>query len=242
MARLTVKISGEDLGTLENNFDMGKGEGVTAMLGDLARYGHEVICIMGGGNIIRGESLAKNGFPNPTVADHMGMLATLQNGLFVSEVLEKAGLEPRLMSKFNAGGLVQPFSYKQATRHLGKGSIVLIAGGTGNPGMTTDTATVVAANELHSPYVIKTTKVDGIYTRDPAKDVDAQRYTRLRYETAVSDRDINVMDNAALAFASDKDLLTAVCLPQAAHIIKLIEGDTEHGTIVRRSGMNELAA
>lgn len=236
MARLTLKVSGEDLASPEYKFDMGKAGIVCDVIGALVEADHQIVCVMGGGNIVRGEKLAQNGFPNPVVADHIGMLATLQNGIFISESLEARNLSPRLMSKFNAASLAEPFSYRQAVSHLGKGSVVLIAGGTGNPGMTTDTAVVVAANELHSKDVIKTTKVDGVYSADPMQYPEVVKFDTLSYAQALADPNIKVMDQAALAFAEDKDLRTIICLPVANHILSLISGDTQHGSIITRRG------
>ena len=134
MARVILKVSGEQLGSEEYNFDNDRAYEVCDVIEALVRAGNEVACVMGGGNIVRGDKLAKNGFPNPVVADHMGLLATLQNGLFITEILANRGhVEPRLMSKFEATGVAERFSYKQAESHMGKGRVLLLAGGTGNP-------------------------------------------------------------------------------------------------------------
>lgn len=231
--RIMLKISGEQLGSGEYNFDLGRASKVCEIIEALVAAGYAVACVMGGGNIIRGYKLHKNGFTNEVVADQMGMLATVQNGLFLTEVLrERQTVEPRLLSNIHVETLVENFSYQRASKFLDQGKVVLIAGGLGKPGFTTDTGVVSQAFELHCDIVVKTTKVDGIYDRDPQEFPDAKRFERLSYAEAVAKKDITVMDNAAMALAGDKDIQIAICKPDAQAVLALLEGDTQYGTIV----------
>lgn len=231
--RIMLKVSGEQLGSEEYNFDMAQAQKVCEIIEALTGAGYAVACVMGGGNIIRGQKLHKNGFRNEVVADQMGMLATVQNGLFLAEVLRgRQTVEPRLLSNIHVETLVENFSYQRASKFLDENKVVLIAGGLGKPGFTTDTGVVAQAFELHCETVVKTTKVDGIYDRDPLKFPDAQRFEQLSYAEAVAKKDIAVMDNAAMALAGDKGIRIAICKPEAAAVLALLEGNTSYGTIV----------
>lgn len=231
--RVMLKVSGEQLGSEENNFDMDRAIRVCAVIERLRKEAYEVACVVGGGNVIRGQALYANGFRNRTLADHMGMLATVQNGLFLGEVLDQRGLvDPVVMSNIRVDSLVEPFSYRRAMKTLKAGRALIIAGGTGKPGFTTDTGVVVAASELHCETVVKTTKVDGVYDRDPARFHDARRFARIALTDALTNPEINVMDNAALAMANDHGLRIAVCLPDPDDVVAVLGGDTERGTLV----------
>lgn len=228
-----LKVSGEQLGSDEYNFDLGRAAQVCEIIETLMGAGYAVACVMGGGNIIRGYKLHKNGFTNEVVADQMGMLATVQNGLFLAEVLrERQTVETRLLSNIHVETLVENFSYQRASKFLDQHKAVLIAGGLGKPGFTTDTGVVSQAFELHCETVVKTTKVDGIYDRDPVQFPDATRYEHLSYVEAVAKQDITVMDNAAMALAGDKGIRIAICKPDPAAVLALLDGDTSQGTIV----------
>lgn len=231
--RVMVKVSGEQLGSDEYNFDLAQAAAVCDTLEALVSAGYAVACVMGGGNIIRGQKLHKNGFTNKVVADQMGMLATVQNGLFLAETLRQRGtVRPRLLSNIHVETLVENFSYQRANKFLYDGKVVLIAGGLGKPGFTTDTGVVAQAFELHCDTVVKTTKVDGIYDRDPNQFPNAKRFERLTYAEAVANPDISVMDNAAMALAGDKGIRIAVCRPDPKAVLAILSGDTTHGTIV----------
>lgn len=231
--RIMLKVSGEQLGSDEYNFDLAQASKVCEIIEALTAADYAVACVMGGGNIIRGGKLHKNGFTNEVVADQMGMLATVQNGLFLAEVLrERQSIEPRLLSNIHVETLVENFSYQRASKFLDQSKVVLIAGGLGKPGFTTDTAVVSQAFELHCDTVVKTTKVDGIYDRDPLQHDDARRYERLTYAEAVAKEDISVMDNAAMALAGDKGIRIAICKPDPQAVLALLEGDTKRGTLV----------
>jgi uridylate kinase len=228
-----LKVSGEQLGSEEYNFDMAYALRVTAVISALVAAGHTVACVMGGGNIVRGNKLHANGFTNQVIADQMGMLATIQNGLFLAETLKQQGVENAyLFTNLPVESVVERFSYKRAETHLSRGGVVLIGGGLGKPGFTTDTAVVAQAFELHCDIVIKTTKVDGIYTEDPDGNPSATRYEKLSFQQVLENQDIRVMDRAALALAADKNISIGICQPEPDKVLALLSGDTTHGTIV----------
>jgi uridylate kinase len=231
--RVILKVSGEQLGSDEYNFDLLRAEKVAEVLEALVGAGHKVACVMGGGNIVRGGKLHENGFTNQVIADQMGMLATVQNGLFLNEVLAQRGtIQARLFSNIPVESVAERFSYQRAMKYMEAGKAVLIAGGLGKPGFTTDTGVVAQAHELHCDMVIKTTKVDGIYDKDPNKHQDAVRIERLTHGEAVANTEINVMDNAAMALAGDKGISIGVCALEPSAVLALLGGDTGAGTIV----------
>ena len=231
--RIIIKISGEQLGSDEYNFDISMASKLAEILETLISNGYQIACVMGGGNIIRGNKLHKNGFSNNVIADQMGMMATVQNGLFLNEVITQRGIvQSRLFSNIPVESLCERFSYQRAMKYMNDNKVVLIAGGLGKPGFTTDTAVVAQAFELHCSTVVKTTKVKGIYSRDPVINPDAFRYERLSYEQALQDSEINVMDKAALALAFDKKIKVIVCSSKPKAVLATLTGDTSQGTIV----------
>lgn len=233
MSRVMLKVSGEQLGSEEYNFDMSYALRVAEVISALTAAGHSVACVMGGGNIVRGNKLHANGFTNQVIADQMGMLATVQNGLFLAETLKQQGLtNVRLYSNIPVESVCERFSYQKAEAHLSSGGIVLIAGGLGKPGFTTDTGVVAQAFELHCPIVIKTTKVDGVYNKDPHEHTDAVRYDHLSYTDALANEHIQVMDRAAMAFAADKGITIGICQPNPQDVLALLGGNTARGTLV----------
>lgn len=227
-----LKVSGEQLGSRAHKFDIKNANKVCDVIEALIEADYEVACVMGGGNIVRGQSLHKNGI-DQVRADQMGMMATVQNGIFLDQILNGRGIvESRLLSNLHVDG-VENFSERRADAILKTGRrALLIGGGIGKPGLTTDTAVAIEAFELKCEKIIKTTKVDGIYTADPHKDPTATRYERLTYAEALANPDIEVMDQAAMAFASDKDLTLAVCKPLPKFVLSLLLDKTTHGTIV----------
>ncbi len=232
--RVMLKVSGEQLGSDEYNFDMDYALRVADVITALTSAGHAVACVMGGGNIVRGNKLHANGFTNHVIADQMGMLATVQNGLFLAETLKQQGVDNcRLYSNIPVESVCERFSYQKAESHLSGGGVVLIAGGLGKPGFTTDTGVVAQAFELHCPIVIKTTKVDGVYNKDPHEHTDAIRYDYISYADSLANEHIQVMDRAAMAFAADKGIAIGICQPNPNDVLALLSGDTTHGTLVR---------
>ncbi len=189
--------------------------------------------VVGAGNIVRGQSLVENGFKNAVQADNMGMVATALNAIFLAELMNQRhpGVA-KAMSKVAIRTMIEDFSYNRAVKEMSDGNIVIIGGGTGNPGVTTDSGVVTAAYQLHCREVVKTTKTPGIFTKDPFKYPDAEHIPRISLEQALADPDINVMDKTALAFAQEHSITIAVCMPDPDHVIEVLDEDVTHGSLV----------
>jgi uridylate kinase len=193
----------------------------------------EVAIVVGGGNFLRGATLAKKEtLIERATADYMGMLATIMNGMALVDILEKSGQPARLQSRVRCDGVAEPYIRRRAIRHLEKGRVVIIAGGTGNPFVTTDTAAVGAALELDCECVLKATKVDGVYAKDPKKYPDAQKFSSLSHMDALKNSDIQVMDNAAVSLAMDNKLPIRIFdLLTKGNIAKIVSGE-DVGTLI----------
>ncbi len=176
----------------------------------LVKAGVKVAVVVGGGNIIRGVSSSSGGVIKRTSGDYMGMLSTIINGIAIQEALEHIGIEVRLQSAISMHEVAEPFIVRKAIRHLQKGRVVIFAGGTGNPYFTTDTAATLRASEINANILIKATKVDGIYDKDPHKFSNAKKIDALTYDDALNDN-ITVMDDTAIALAKSNKLPIAVC-------------------------------
>jgi uridylate kinase len=200
--RVIVKLSGEALtGTKEFGIDQAVVETLAADLVAAARLGVELGVVVGGGNIFRGVEVSAKGVPRP-VGDTMGMLATVMNCLVLEAAIERQGHEARTLSALAMTAVCETYNRKRAVKNLGKGRVVLLAAGTGNPYFTTDTTAVLRAAELDCQAVLKATNVDGVYTADPKKDPKARRYERLSHQEAI-EKDLRVMDGAAFALARE---------------------------------------
>ena len=221
--RVLVKFSGEALAG-ENGFgiDTAVLKFRASEIKELIENDIEVGIVIGGGNIVRGVSAAKDGIIKRTSGDHMGMLATVINSIAMREALERSGLEVRVQSAIKMEAICETFIVGRAQRHLEKGRVVIFAAGTGNPFFTTDTAATLRAIEIGSDMIIKATKVDGVYDKDPKKFKDAKLLKSLNYEKAMSD-DIKVMDDTAIALAKDNALPILVCnMFKAGNLLKII--------------------
>ena len=200
--RVVVKLSGEALcGSGDFGIDQATVERLAADLVATARLGVELGVVVGGGNIFRGVQVSARGVPRP-VGDTMGMLATVMNCLVLEAAVERAGHEARTLSALAMPSVCETYNRKRAMKNLGKGRVVLLAAGTGNPFFTTDTTAVLRAAELEAQAVLKATSVDGVYTADPKKDPSARRYERISHQEAI-EKDLRVMDGAAFALARE---------------------------------------
>lgn len=203
--RVLVKVSGEALmGNEAFGLHWPTIERIAQDLVEARATGTEIAVVVGGGNILRGASVAGQGLDRAT-ADHMGMLATVMNALALEKAVEKAGVPARTLSAIPMPTICEPYARQTASRHLGRGRVVLLAGGTGNPYFTTDTGAVLRAAELECDAVMKATNVDGVYTADPKHDPSARRYERLTHDEALA-KDLKVMDAAAFALARESKL------------------------------------
>ena len=203
--RVLLKLSGESLAG-------GAGFGIDAevvnRLTDEVRRVHQmgvaVGLVIGGGNIVRGTQASAKGMDRVS-ADYMGMLATIINSLALQDLLEKKGVDTRVLTAIRMEQIAEPYIRRRAVRHLEKGRVVIFAGGTGNPYFSTDTAAALRAIEMHADVLIKATKVDGVYSADPHRVADAELYSELSFQQVVS-RELAVMDTAAVSLCRDNRL------------------------------------
>jgi uridylate kinase len=231
--RVLLKFSGEQLsGKYEVGIDPAIGKYLAGEVKKVADAGTEVILVVGGGNMVRGAEIAGHGIKRVT-ADQMGMLSGLINSMALTDIFESCGLPTRCMSNIYATQLAESYSYRLAEKHLERGRIVIIAGGLGRPYFTHDTAAVSLALELDCKVVLKATKVDGIYDKDPNKYKDAVRLDSVTFERALSDAAIKFMDKAALGLAMENKQSVAVFDAfQENNLIKLVQGE-KVGTIIQ---------
>ncbi len=203
--RILLKLGGEALAG-EGGFgiDPHQANIVAGKIRRLRDMGAEVAVVIGAGNLWRGKDGQAHGMEHVT-ADHMGMLATVMNALTLADALRRLGIEPRVMTAIEMQSVAEPYIRGRAIRHLEKGYVILLAAGTGNPYFTTDTAAALRAMEIHAEVVIKATKVDGVYDKDPKRNPDARRFDRLTYIQALNMR-VGVMDSTALTLCMDNDL------------------------------------
>ena len=204
-ARVLIKLSGEALlGGAEYGIDHAVIERIADEIRDLKNAGVEVAIVIGGGNIIRGAGLAVTGVDRVT-ADQMGMLATVINALAIQDGLERTGVYARVMSAIKINEVCEDYIRRRAIRHLEKGRVVVLAAGTGNPFFTTDSAASLRAIEINADLMIKATKVDGVYSADPAVDQKAERYDTLDYDD-VLERKLGVMDATAIVLCRENKM------------------------------------
>lgn len=193
--------------------------------------GARVAVVVGGGNIIRGATLAEAGHIPRATADHMGMLGTVINGLALKEMLGTLGQPARCMTAIDIPAVAEPFIRGRALRHLEKGNVVILAAGTGNPFFTTDTCAALRATEIECEVVLKATKVDGVYTADPKKDPTATRFDSLTFDEALS-RGLKIMDATALAMCKEQKIPVLVFdFKKKGNIRRVVEGESI-GTLI----------
>jgi len=232
--RILVKFSGEALAG-ENGYGIDTKilNFIANEIKELTQNGIEVAIVVGGGNIIRGVSAAADGIIKRTSGDYMGMLATVINGIAIKEALEHIGLEARLQSAIDMREIGESFIVRRARRHLDKGRVVIFVGGTGNPYFTTDTAATLRASEVEAEVLIKATKVDGVYDKDPNKFDDAVKLDEISYDEALSDH-IKVMDDTAIALAKENGLPIIVCnMFKKGNLLSIAQGDFSKCSIVK---------
>ena len=203
--RILLKLSGEALlGDEDYGIDPAIIGRIAAEVMEVIDTGVQVAIVIGGGNIFRGAGLAQSGIDRVT-GDNMGMLATLMNSLALQDALEKVSGDARVMSAISAHAVCEDYIRRRATRHLEKGRVVIIAGGTGNPFFTTDTAAALRAIEIGADIVLKATKVDGVYSADPKTDKDASMFESLSYDEVIENK-LRVMDTNAIVLCRDQKM------------------------------------
>jgi len=234
--RVLVKFSGEALAGKDGyGIDTQILKYIADEIEDLVRNSIEVAVVVGGGNIIRGVSAAKDGIIKRTSGDYMGMLATVINAVALQEALEHNGVYARVQSAIKLEQIAETFIVRRAKRHLEKGRVVIFAAGTGNPFFTTDTAATLRATEIEASMIIKATKVDGVYDKDPNKYKDAKKLDVISYEDAMNDH-IKVMDDTSIALAKDNSLPIVVCdMFKKGNLLKIVNGDFSSASIVQKT-------
>ena len=233
--RVLVKFSGEALaGSSGFGIEPEVIKYIAGEIKSLAIAGIETGIVIGGGNIIRGVSASQGGIIKRTSGDHMGMLATVINAIALKEALEHFGLSVRVQSAIKMEAICETFIMGRAIRHLQKGRAVIFAAGTGNPFFTTDTAATLRAVEIEADMIIKATKVNGVYDKDPNKFEGAKLLSTLSYDDALRD-DIKVMDDTSIALAKDNKLPIVVCnMFEPGNLAKIIvDGDLSGCSIVK---------
>jgi len=229
--RILLKLSGEALAGKQGfgiNSDIV--QEISSEIAEVNRLGVQTGIVIGGGNIFRGLAASKAGFDRVS-ADYMGMLATVINALALQDAIEKEGLETRVLTAIKMEEIAEPFIRRRAIRHLEKGRVAIFAGGTGNPYFTTDTTAVLRAIEVEAEVILKGTKVDGVYDKDPMKYAQAKKFENLSYLEVV-EQGLQVMDFTAVTLSMDNDLPIHVFNMTVPHNLKRVVMGEQIGTQV----------
>jgi uridylate kinase len=229
--RVLLKLSGEALAG-DQGFGISPAavERLTAHIRAVSGMGVALGVVIGGGNIVRGTQASAEGMDRVN-ADYMGMLATIINGLALQDVLERSGIETRVMTAIRMEELAEPYIRRRALRHMEKGRVVIFAGGTGNPYFSTDTAAVLRAIEMDADVLVKATKVQGVYTADPKKDPSATMYKHLTFMDVMT-RELKVMDAAAVSLCKENNLpIIVLDIGEPQAVVEAIRG-VDVGTLV----------
>jgi uridylate kinase len=230
-ARILVKLSGEALmGSGDYGIEPAVIKRIAGELQAIREMDVQVAVVIGGGNIFRGAGLARAGMDR-VAADHMGMLATVMNALAMQDALESLGLHARVMSAIRINEVCEDYIRRRAVRHLEKGRVVIFAAGTGNPFFTTDTAAALRAIEINADILLKATKVNGVYSDDPARNPNATRYKSLTFDKVLNEK-LNVMDATAIVMCRDNHLpLRVFNLNNSGDLTRIVRGE-DVGTAV----------
>ncbi|ETN94424.1 uridylate kinase [Zhouia amylolytica AD3] len=223
--RILLKLSGEALmGDRQYGIDPKRLANYASEIKQVTDKGIEVAVVIGGGNIFRGVAGASNGMDR-VQGDHMGMLATVINGLALQSALEDEGIQTRLQSAVQINEVAEPFIRRRAIRHLEKGRVVIFGGGTGNPYFTTDSAAVLRAIEIGADVILKGTRVDGIYTADPEKDENATKFDNITFDDVLK-KGLKVMDTTAFTLSQENELPIIVFdMNTPGNLLKVVSGD-----------------
>jgi uridylate kinase len=229
--RVLLKLSGEALmGSRQYGIDPLRLSEYANDIKEALAEGIQIAIVIGGGNIFRGVAAASNGMDR-VQGDHMGMLATVINGLALQSALENEGIPTRLQSAIKINEVAEPFIRRKAMRHLDKGRVVIFGGGTGNPYFTTDSAAVLRAIEIEADVILKGTRVDGIYTADPEKDASASKYSSISFDDVLK-KGLKVMDTTAFTLSQENELPIIVFdMNKKGNLIKILSGE-QIGTTV----------
>ena len=227
-SRILLKLSGEALsGNKEMGIDATVLDQMSLSIAHLVGLGVQVGIVVGGGNLYRGSQLQQDGLVGRVTGDQMGMLATVMNGLALRDALERRNIKTRLMSAISINGVVETYSSRDAIRHLRNGEVCVFVAGTGNPFFTTDTAACLRGIEIEATLILKATKVDGIYDKDPSKYDDAIKYDHLNFDD-VLDRKLGVMDLTAICLCRDRNVpLQVFDMNKPGALLSVVMGEDE---------------
>jgi uridylate kinase len=230
--RIMLKLSGEALmGNEGFGIDPKVLDQMALEIGQLVGIGVQVGLVVGGGNLFRGAALSAVGLDRVT-GDHMGMLATVMNALALRDALERSNIASRVMSAIPMSGVVEHYDRRSALRYLDQGDVVIFSAGTGNPFFTTDSAACLRGIEIDAEIVLKATKVDGIYSADPEKDLNAVKYDELTYDEAL-EKKLGVMDLTAICLCRDHEMpLRVFKMEEVGALLSIVRGGAE-GTLVK---------
>ena len=234
--RVLLKLSGE---ALAGDSGFGIDPEMTAYIAQRVRevyeMGVQVAIVIGGGNLWRGEPAAKLGMERST-ADHMGMIATVMNGLALQDAIERAGIFTRVQTAVQMNSIAEPYIRLRAIRHMEKGRVVILTGGIGTPYFTTDSAAALRASEIDADVIVKATKVDGVYSEDPIHNPDATRFGKLDYQEVLN-RHLRVMDTTAFTLCQENEMpIIVLNFWNPDDLVKALRGDTSIGTLICDEG------
>jgi len=230
--RVLLKLSGESFCKRgEFGIDGAALESIAERILEICKLGPEVAVVVGAGNFLRGENLSTVSHIPRNTADYMGMLATIINACALQEMLEKLGQPTRVLSAIEVAAICEQFIRRRALRHLERGRVAILAGGTGNPFFTTDTCAALRASELEADLVIKATKVDGVYSDDPEKNPDAELFEKLSYNDVLT-KNLRVMDHSAISLCRDNNIpIIVLNIFKKSNITKALCGE-QVGTLI----------
>ncbi len=230
--RVLLKLSGEALaGESGAGIDPEKVAYIAQRVREVCALGMQVAIVIGGGNLWRGEPAAKLGMDRST-ADHMGMIATVMNGLALQDAIERLGIATRVQTAITMNSVAEPYIRLRAMRHMEKGRVVILTGGIGSPYFTTDSAAALRASEIHADVIVKATKVDGVYSADPLRFADATRFSNLGYQD-VLDRHLQVMDTTAFTLCQENEMpIIVLNFWNPDDLLKALQGDASVGTLI----------
>lgn len=231
--RIVLKLSGEALAPQRGyGIDPEEAERIALRIRELHDTGVQIAIVIGGGNLWRGKDGVQRGMAQST-ADHIGMIGTVMNGLALQDALERMGVRTRVQTAIAMNAIAEPYIRLRAVRHMEKGRVVIIAGGTGNPYFTTDSAAALRAMEIEADIIIKATKVDGVYSADPKKDPTATRYSSISYAEVIAKR-LNVMDMTAFTMCQENHMpIMVLDFWAEGALMRAVQGDESVGTIIR---------
>ncbi len=230
--RVLLKLSGEALaGETGAGIDPENAAYIAQRVEEVFALGMQVAIVIGGGNLWRGEPAAKLGMERST-ADHMGMIATVMNGLALQDAIERLGIITRVQTAVQMNSIAEPYIRLRAIRHMEKGRVLILTGGIGTPYFTTDSAAALRASEIDADVIVKATKVDGVYSADPVYNPDATRFSRLNYQE-VLDRHLQVMDTTAFTLCQENEMpIIVLNFWNPKDLLQALQGDVSVGTLI----------